>query len=204
MNLISLYKPIFLPMLLSFFFLACNRNDPPQPEQALPSVQSALHCPEGGTRYFDLEPIDPGTYLAAFRLSVEPVVFTINECLCHVKRFSFRFTTLPESDGDIDVWDKNNQPVEHSVERFGDESGFIVIEEPALIAGNNMDVYLDVQGISSESLTHADGLCVIDNLDGGDPTAPSGPFTDPLKLLLSNNNGGIPTWAAFIPTVITH
>ena len=191
-------------MLLSFFLLACTRNDAPQPEQSLPSVQAALDCPEGGTRLFDLEPIDPGNYLAAFRLSVEPVVFSMTDCLCHVKRFSFRFHTLPSSDNDINVWDKNDQPVEHSVDRFGDHSGFIIIEEPALVAGSNMDVYLDVAGISSESLTHADGLCVIDNLDGGDPTAPNGPFTDPLKLLLTNNNGGIPTWAAFIPTAITH
>ena len=78
----------------------------------------------------------------------------------------------------------------------------IVIEKPARLAGNTMDVYINfLSGEYHLTFQRAGGLCIINNLDGGDPVDPTVVFTEPIKLL--DNSNGTPEWSAFIPSTMT-
>ncbi|MEM6273117.1 MAG: hypothetical protein AAF998_27135 [Bacteroidota bacterium] len=197
-------------ILMAFVFLGlqgCFQEDVTANLNA-PQVQSTLTCTNGTQRRFPLSEVPPLervlNYDFAYRLSTEPLIFTLNDCLCSVKRFSFTFSGLPASDGDIVVVDKNELDVDFDVERdVSGPGGKVIIEAPALVAGNTMDVYTNLEGVLESALVQAGGLCIIENLDGGGPTYTGGVLTEPYKTLWTNNNGGVPSWAAFIPTAMT-
>ena len=192
---------------------SCSKETPIS-NQVQPTPAASGDCTEGAERRFHLKqrstaPVNPDAHLA-FRLSTTEYPFSAGNCLCDVKQFEIDFNELPADTSTIEITDTYGEDVGFTIDRnLNDPWETIVIQRPARIPLGGMNIYITFSDPEyANEFVRAGGLCIINNLGGGDPVDFTEVFDEPLKLFRSPGVNSLgqplpPDWEAYIPTAMT-
>lgn len=174
MNVSHLRSCLFSALTI-LLFTACQVQEEPIPTSHSPELRKGgQSCATGEIRYFDLEVFTPGMNNAGadygFGLSsTDP--YTLDDCLCNILQYRLTFSAgLP--DVPTFVYDNNGSELafETDTDPTTGEGTIIVLADQITDAA--FAVFVAFDG-GAHTTPVAGGLCIVDNLDGGDPTIPA-------------------------------
>lgn len=169
MNVLHLRNNLLIAFAI-LLFTSCQMHETPLPSETSPAMKrGGQTCINGQTRYFGLEVFTPGANNPdadyGFGLSsTNP--YTLDDCLCHIQQYRLTFDALPSVL--TTVSDNNGSEL-----TFHTESDPITGQESIVVLADEIEdavfaVFVAFDG-GSHTTPVAGGLCIVDNLDGGDP-----------------------------------
>lgn len=169
MTVLHLRSSLFL-ILTMLVFTACQVQEAPvHPGQSPELKKGGQTCVNGQVRYFNLQVFTPGMQNPSadygFGLnSTDP--YTLDDCLCHIQQYRLSFNhPLPQVL--TVVSDNNGAELTHHTETDPNTGYGTIVVQADQIADAAFAVFVAFDGGSHTTPT-AGGLCIVDNLDGGE------------------------------------
>jgi hypothetical protein len=201
MNLLNLKTTLFFALTV-LIFSACELNEDILPDASTPELRKGGQtCTNGQVRYFSLQVFTPGQSNAdadyGFGLnSINP--YSLDDCLCHIQQYRLTFDALP--DVPTTVSDNNGSELSFHTETDPVTGQQSIVVQADQIEDAAFAVYVAFDG-GSHTTPQAGGLCIVDNIDGGDPQVPA--YLTTPYWIYSNPPSGPLINEIWIPTAMT-
>ena len=162
MQMNSIARFMGLCMLLVLASCSSNVN---QPEHIGPQfAQNTKTCPRYEVRTFDLLEVWDASHDFRYELDVTTHPYTLRNCVCEVQYYWLEDTEFPEG-----LIITNDQDEEINYHRTNTESGDErLIIYPEELTEETVTIFVDYPDTPPAAAPGGSGLCIIDNLGGGD------------------------------------